>query len=303
MRSAWLKWARGVEHQKVLARATREFVAGRTLYMYERTDNSADSTDPLVRMHWRLRDLPEYPERWSILLGDIVTNLRAALDHAFWAAAVRHSGVPTKPHVVNFPITPVHANFDSKGILRRLVADDVWEIVEAVQPFHGGDQAHTTPLEVLRWLSNVDKHRAVHVVNCVAVDLGSLLLDSAPQAEVVDEYRKVGPVKDGDVVARLKLKRTHGDAYSLDLTPAVGFSMSIPISEHPEEHRNLHSTMETIRDAVSDVLAAISACLDAPVPDGLDLGAEHDSIAEEFAGDNAIVRDADGNVHHINLNA
>ena len=174
--------------------------------------------------------------------------------------------------------------------------------LEAVQPFHGGDQAHTAPLEVLRWLSNVDKHRAVHVVNCVAVGLGSLLLDSAPQVEVVDEYRKTGPVENGDVVARLKLRRAHGNAYSLDLTPAFGFSMSIPISEHPEEHRSLHSAMDVIRDAVFDVLAALSTCVGAPVPDGLDLGVEHDSVAEEFAGDNAMVRDADGNVHHINLN-
>ncbi len=54
MRSAWIKWARAMEHQKVLARATREF---RTVdsYEYVRTDNNGDRDDPLVRVHWQLQ--------------------------------------------------------------------------------------------------------------------------------------------------------------------------------------------------------------------------------------------------------
>ena len=62
MGSAWIKWARAMEHQKVLARATREF---RTVdsYEYVRTDNNGDRDDPLVRVHWQLQVKKPYPEQ------------------------------------------------------------------------------------------------------------------------------------------------------------------------------------------------------------------------------------------------
>jgi hypothetical protein len=102
MRSAWIKWARGVEHQRVLARAMRESSAVKS-HEYVRVDNARDADDPLVRVHWRLRILEPFPERWSVLLGDVLTNFRAAMDHTFWAAAVSHSGQPEKPQRVTFP--------------------------------------------------------------------------------------------------------------------------------------------------------------------------------------------------------
>jgi hypothetical protein len=42
------------------------------------------------------------------------------------------------------------------------------------------------PLESLRWLSNIDKHRAVHVVGRVAFDTGPIIVDG-DQYEVVEE--------------------------------------------------------------------------------------------------------------------
>jgi hypothetical protein len=82
MRSAWIKWARVVEHQRVLARAMRESSAVKS-HEYVRVDNARDTEDPLVRVHWRLRILEPFPERWSVLLGDVLTNFRAAMDHTF----------------------------------------------------------------------------------------------------------------------------------------------------------------------------------------------------------------------------
>ncbi len=59
---------------------------------------------------------------------------------------------------------------------RPLVAADVWDMIKRVQPYHGGQLAHAVPLEVLRWLSNVDKHRFLHEVGCIAIDLGPTLV-------------------------------------------------------------------------------------------------------------------------------
>ncbi len=232
MPSAWLKWARAVEHQKALARATREWVSGDP-HRYERSDNRADRHDPIVRMEWRLRVQTPYPGRWGVLLGDAVTNLRAALDHAFWAAAVVHTGPPAHPQAVQFPIAPTARRFaDPARRLAPLVAATVWETVAAVQPFHGGPQAHTAPLEVLRWLSNADKHRSLRVVQRLSVDMGPAVLRAAVPLEVVDEWRPDGPAADGDVIARLALRRP-GASQDIDITPVFGHTACVQICESP----------------------------------------------------------------------
>lgn len=102
LRSAWAKWARGVEHQQVLARTSREWAQTGERNRYQRCDNAADRDDEVVRMHWHLAEAAPIPERWGVLLGDVLTNLRAALDHAMWAAVCQHSGPPARPQSCSF---------------------------------------------------------------------------------------------------------------------------------------------------------------------------------------------------------
>lgn len=279
LRSARIKWARAVEHQRVLARHTREFAAAGS-YDYVRTDNVGDGTDPLLKVHWRLKIKQPFPERWSVLVGDILTNLRATVDHAFWAAAVMHSGQPARPHQLTFPITTDATSFARKTReLSSLVAPEVWELVDAVQPFHGGDQAYTSPLEVLRWLSNIDKHRFVHMVGRTVYDFGSVLVRSSAPLEVVEEWRCEGQVDDNAVVARLKLRRPR-DSGPIDLVPTFAHTPSIQISEAPVEFRSLASAMDAMHDAVLAVLVDLTGRLGEPYPDGddLNLGVEHEAV-------------------------
>jgi hypothetical protein len=281
MRSAWLKWARSVEHQKLLAWEVREF-RNVSSYEYARTDNERDYNDPLLRVHWQLRVKKPYPERWSVLIGDVLTNLRAALDHAFWQAVAQHAGLPEQPHRVTFPIAPTAQKFKGPTKdLAPLVSSKVWEIVEAVQPFHGGNLAHTAPLEVLRWLSNLDKHRAVHVVGRINVDMGPVFISASQRLDVIEDWRLNGIAEDGTVVARLKLKRSAGDQ-SISLQPTFAHIESVQICDEPEpEFRSLGSAMEVMRDGVLSVLTELSDALGVttPSPHSLYLGEEHDEVA------------------------
>lgn len=302
MRSAWIKWARAAEYQRLLAREGREWIATDS-YAYERTDNASDNADPLLRVHWRLRVLHPYPERWSVLIGDVLTNLRAALDHSFWAAAVAHSGEPSNPHRVTFPIHTRRKDFTKTAKeLQPLVSPKVWEYIASVQPLHGGDQAYTHPLEILRWLSNVDKHRAVHVVGRTDFGGGPVLVHSTPQLEAVKEWRLDGPAKDGDLVARVWLRRPPGTV-SVDLQPTFFYTASLPISDDPSKLRSLSSAMDAMRAHVLDAVGTITELLGEPIPDAasLELGEHHDESAAEFSGAVAVVRDADGTTHRIGL--
>ncbi|GAA4667972.1 hypothetical protein [Amycolatopsis dongchuanensis] len=302
LRSAWIKWARAVEHQHLLAREGREWIANDS-YVYDRTDNASDNTNPLLAVHWRLRIVHPYPERWSVLIGDVLTNLRAALDHSFWAAAEAHTGTPDAPHRVMFPIHTQSTKFAKAAKeLQPLVAPPVWKFIESVQPFHGNDKAHTHPLEILRWMSNVDKHRAVHVLGRTAFDVGPVLVRSTPPLEVADEWRREGPTSDGDVIARVKLRRPPSGT-SVDLIPTFAHTACLQISDDPEEVHALDSVMDVMREHVLGVLASLTELLGEPFPEPatLELGEHHDEVVPEFGGAIALIRDLDGATHRINL--
>src|SRR2546423_671405 len=82
---------------------------------------------PLVRMHWQLRIKQPYPERWSVLMGDVLTNLRTALDHTLWEAVLGHSGPLAKPQRVQFPVATSADKFRQPTIdLAPLVTPKVW---------------------------------------------------------------------------------------------------------------------------------------------------------------------------------
>lgn len=282
VRSAWIKWARAVEHQKVLARALREFASVES-YEYVRTDNAQDGDDPVLSVHWRAVVRVPYPERWSVLLGDVFTNLRAVLDHAFWAAVHDHSGPPARPQRIEFPICPSEAKSNDKAKeLAALVAPDVWRVVDAVQPFRERSSAHLNPLEMLRWLSNVDKHRAVHVVERIAVDLGPIVLQSPTPLEVIEEWHVSGPADDGAVVARLKVKRPTASG-PIELKPVFAHAPSIQVSDDPVEYIDLASAMDVMTNAVLEVLTMITSVVGGPLPDpeSIETGDENDSYAPD----------------------
>lgn len=301
MESAWSKLARGVEHQRMLARRTREYLAADP-YSYERCDNLGDATAEIVQMEWRL-NVRQAPPQWSVLLGDAVANLRDTLDHAMWAAVHEHSGPPAKPKQIEFPITTDAAVFQNVAKkLQRLVAPDVWDMIKEMQPFHGGRLAHTVPLEVLRWLSNVDKHRFLHEVGCTAIDFGPTLVDSPVPMQVVEDWRHEGPAENGQVLVRLKVRRPHAST-TIDVLPTFAHLLTVQISDNPVAYRTLSSAMDATRDAVLGVLVATTHLLGEPMPDAdsLELGAEHEDHAADFGGNLATIRTADGTIHRMPL--
>jgi hypothetical protein len=286
MRSAWLKWARAVEHAHVLAAMTRQFM-DTDPYSYVRTDNQRDRDDQLIRAHWKLKVHHAYPERWSMLLGNIVSDLRSSLDHAFWEAVVAHSGPPSRPDRVNFPITTTGKKFREAKDLQPLVSPEIWTIVETVQPLHGGALAHTAPLQILRWMSNADKHRSVHIVERMSVDMGPIVVSSRLPLQVVEEWTREAPASDGDVIARLKLRRPLQSTPIL-LHPQFGHMPTLRISDdEPPEYRSLGSAIDVMVAAVLDLLSACTVTLGAPYPDpdSLYVGAEWDGVAPDRGGD------------------
>src|SRR5438067_10019193 len=97
--------------------------------------------------------------RYSNIVGDCISNLRAALDHLVTQLVIANGGSPTRNH--QFPIYDSGADFD-RAMRSRLagVAAGHVEIIRAAQPFTAGaSAAKPRALAVLNDLSNRDKHR------------------------------------------------------------------------------------------------------------------------------------------------
>jgi hypothetical protein len=114
------------------------------------------------------------PPRLSIIIGDCVTNARAALDYIMWELADRHF----KPrldivnrkgdkHLAAFPILTKNAfQTCSKCLAKRKIPADAITELERAQPYNAGYE----PLLWLNELVNRDKHRAL-LLTVTEIDL------------------------------------------------------------------------------------------------------------------------------------
>lgn len=141
---------------------------------------------------------PAPPPALSVILGDIVHNLRSALDHVAWQLALRTTDDPYKRTA--FPIF-VDTSLASVKQFNRLVKDvfpDAIPIIEALQPYHSGEGlAEFDLLWVLHCLWNADKHRLLTTIphrisspifegpggSTRTLDDGTILMDIPKSAE------------------------------------------------------------------------------------------------------------------------
>jgi hypothetical protein len=133
------------------------------------------------------------PDRISILAGDVLKDLRSALDYVAWQLALAVSDDP--PATTAFPIFASEKAYkrDRKryigGIDQAIHAD-----FEAVQPYHAGDEATKHPLWVLHRMANDDKHRVPHIVASLPTGIG---FERPPGLDLFVQV-KIGPVDEGE---------------------------------------------------------------------------------------------------------
>jgi hypothetical protein len=106
------------------------------------------------------------PVAWSILAGEIVHDLRSALDHVVTQLVIRKTGLPPSTSTTRFPI------FLTADDYRENRGEKVWlhgassaarAIIKAAQPFETGE-GMTSPLWHLHELSNWERRRAIPLV-------------------------------------------------------------------------------------------------------------------------------------------
>lgn len=143
----------------------------------------------------------------SVIIGEILHDLRSCLDHALWQLVIHDGGTPHNR--TGFPIYLNEGGFDSesnrrRGMLEGLSTESIAEI-KGLQPFKTGENA-LSPLWQLHELHNFDKHRtlilAAGQLRKVRASIGPLGAGVIPAQEV---YFDLGPFAGNAIISRLSI--------------------------------------------------------------------------------------------------
>lgn len=150
------KIERAHEHLEVLEQEIREFLESKP-YRATREENA--QVPDYILYAFRLEK--PAPRRLGLIVGDVVHNLRSALDQLAWQLARCTTETPF--HRTAFPIFKERTAATRKLFHQMLrdVPPKAREIIEEMQPYHRGDTAEIDPLWILDKLWNIDKHRVI----------------------------------------------------------------------------------------------------------------------------------------------
>jgi hypothetical protein len=147
---------------------------------------------------------PDLRLKYGLMAGDVLQNLRAALDHLAYRLAGNSAGRHTQ-----VPIMSSVTDYANKGVPMILgFGNAAAAAVEQLQPYHAEDY-RTDPLWRLNKMSNVDKHRLVHIAD---FHLTGELIRQVPQGSpplpldkvaMHADYESTGALKHGTPIRRI----------------------------------------------------------------------------------------------------
>ncbi len=154
---------------------------------------------------------------WSIIIGEWAHDLRSALDYIAWELADDYSGPAPDPvpkgkvgstwRGVQFPIFTDPDEYSCRAPRMVALIDPAHSaLIEAEQPYNRGKGA----LALLADLSNIDKHRQIHLIAghvwAPSQSLGNILTTDC--VVLSTEIGASGPVEDGAELGRIELQIT-----------------------------------------------------------------------------------------------
>lgn len=120
-----------------------------------------DSTGTKL-VYWTT-SVPPIDLGWSIIIGDVLTNLRAALDHLAWQLVLLDGDTPTRE--TYFPILEIELNRNGSTVKPSIGpgsrSPGIQAAIEQAQPYQRGEgvAAEQHQLWGLNELVKIDKHR------------------------------------------------------------------------------------------------------------------------------------------------
>jgi hypothetical protein len=246
--ACWAKHDRALEHIAELKGEIEHYLASEPFVITSRGYEDAHSS-----WIFETTEVKRLPLRPSIIIGDIVHNLRSALDHLVWQLVLFNGETPKTNN--QFPIESSQAAFVKNGPRRLagLCADHAARI-EGLQPFTRTDddvlsQARAWALELVRDLSNHDKHRLIHPVTAATGPGTEFQFGSNDDAGPLGEITFSGRIAAGVEFARIGITPVGPDPQVWLLTNEIASDIRFADSAEP-----VMSVVRTLRMVVADVL-------------------------------------------------
>ena len=166
-----LKWHRAADLFKIIDEHSADFVESKITYS---ADPRVIGTDEWDILTWD--EPPEPDPLLGVIVGELIHDVRSGLDHLVRELVLENGGDPGEHS--QFPIydseTKWIQDVEDRDPTKKPspiegVADKVFEYIKEVQPYHlRHKQRPGHPLMQLLRMSNVDKHRTLHVVSVSA---------------------------------------------------------------------------------------------------------------------------------------
>jgi hypothetical protein len=218
--------------------------------------------EPLDGAYRVYAEVKEAPLRWGVLVGEIVHNLRSALDHAFFCLA---EGPDVDPRHLQFPIFESERDYQRwrksspqgkrKDPMTHVPTREV-SVIEWFQPFKAtvrGEDVASNPLVRLNEMSNVDKHRLTRpLVFGFGNGWSGVRVEwSDADVEKVDEnalWPIDTPISDGTSLMALRF---------LPAPPnlKVEVHASIPTAVFLDQRNRLIPTLDLIKERIVEVIS------------------------------------------------
>lgn len=138
--------------------------------------------------------VPEPNLRFALIVGDLIHNLRSALDHLVWQLVLRDGQEPS--YINQFPIFDDRDKFlqevkfrkknPERSILYGITTDgDAWTIIETAQPYNC-TPVYASDLRCIARLSNRDKHRTLYTYEPIVTDNINEVISWNPDAILLE---------------------------------------------------------------------------------------------------------------------
>lgn len=239
LQSAYQKLARSLSHFRDLETASDAYLASNPFGLEITYDDEREFFVSRFRQHH------EAPKSLSLILGDVLSNLRAALDHMTWAIACQSTAPAelwedNRARQIGFPVARTKEQFPKLNVLKFLDQRSI-DLLEQFQPYHRTDVGRA--IERLDTFNNIDKHRLIHAAgglidfSDIHVRAGYAILD--PEGNETESWRLGAPtfdqvhtfgdgIEDGTEIHHIRLEngplRFPGEAH-IEVTKQIKFKV------------------------------------------------------------------------------
>lgn len=227
------KIARAESHLTELKVRVRQYIDTQPFRVFGEYD---EATHEYVIRAEAVPDYHPVPIDLVLLAGEVVHQLRSALDHLVWDLVVKNTGLPPAGTDSGYPIFRTAEGYSQRAPKKvKGVSQSAADRIRALQPFHLGDHAEEELTWAVQELNNTDKHRLIPVAVVYAfVGAVHMTVGDGPPKEILPWQEFVRePMVDGMEIARVPVPDGDQATFNVPVGADIAFVEVGALRHHP----------------------------------------------------------------------